>query len=45
MPLAGSAGDLNAVKVRQWAKVQGVEAKDRGLVPADLTVKFRAATS
>ena len=38
------AGDLNAVEVRQWAKAQGIEVKDRGRVPADLVVKFRAAT-
>jgi hypothetical protein len=37
-------GDLNAVEVRQWAKAQGIEVKDRGRVPADLVVKFRAAT-
>ena len=38
------AGDLNAVEVRQWAKAQGIEVKDRGRVPGDLVVKFRAAT-
>jgi len=41
----GPAGDLNAVEVRQWARAQGIEVKDRGRVPADLIVKFRAATS
>jgi Lsr2 len=41
----GSAGDLNAVEVRKWAKAQGIEVKDRGRVPADLVVKLRAATS
>ena len=41
----GLAGDLNAVEVREWAKAQGIEVKDRGRVPADLVVKFRAATS
>jgi hypothetical protein len=41
----GSAGDLNALKVRKWAEAQGIEVKDRGRVPADLIVKFRAATS
>ena len=39
------AGDLNAVEVREWARAQGIEVKDRGRVPADLIVKFRAATS
>jgi hypothetical protein len=41
----GVAGDLNAVEVREWARAQGIEVKDRGRVPADLIVKFRAATS
>jgi hypothetical protein len=41
----GPAGDLNAVEVREWAKAQGIEVKDRGRVPADLIVKFKAATS
>jgi hypothetical protein len=38
------AGDLNAVEVRHRAKAQGIEVKGRGRVPADLVVKFRAAT-
>jgi hypothetical protein len=38
------AGDLNAVEVRHRAKAQGIEVKDRGRVPADLVVKFRAGT-
>ena len=42
---SGPAGDLNAVEVREWARAQGIEVKDRGRVPADLVVKFRAATS
>ena len=41
----GMAGDLNAVEVREWARAQGIEVKDRGQVPADLIVKFMAATS
>ena len=41
----GPAGDLNAVEVRAWARAHGIEVKDRGRVPADLIVKFRAATS
>ena len=31
--------------VREWAKSQGIEVKDRGRVPAELVVKFKAATS
>jgi hypothetical protein len=35
---------LNTTEVREWAKAQGIEVKDRGRVPAELVVKFRAAT-
>jgi len=40
----GSAGGLNTTDVREWAKAQGIEVKDRGRVPAELVVKFKAAT-
>jgi hypothetical protein len=39
---AGSG--LNSTEVREWAKAQGIEVKDRGRVPAELVVKFKAAT-
>src|SRR6267142_548443 len=29
---------------REWAKAQGIDVKDRGRVPAELVVKFKAAT-
>ena len=35
---------LNPTEVREWAKAQGIEVKDRGRVPAELVVKFKAAT-
>jgi Lsr2 len=41
----GSAGGLNPTEVREWAKGQGIEVKDRGRVPAELAVKFKAATA
>ena len=41
----GSAGTLNTTEVREWAKAQGIEVKDRGRVPAELVVKFKAATA
>lgn len=31
-------------EVREWAKEQGIEVSSRGRVPAELTVKFKAAT-
>ena len=37
-------GGPNTTEVRQWAKAQGIDVKDRGRVPAELIVKFRAAT-
>jgi Lsr2 len=39
-----SASGLNTTEVREWAKAQGIEVKDRGRVPAELVVKFRDAT-
>ena len=41
----GTAGGLNTTEVREWARAQGIEVKDRGRVPADLMVKFKSATS
>jgi hypothetical protein len=30
--------------LREWAKEQRIEVKDRGRVPAELVVKFKATT-
>jgi hypothetical protein len=38
-----SASGQNTTEVREWAKAQGIEVKDRGRVPAELVVKFKAA--
>jgi hypothetical protein len=40
----GRAGALDTTEVREWARAQGIEVKDRGRVPADVVAKFRAAT-
>jgi hypothetical protein len=40
----GRAGGPSPSEVREWAKSQGVKVSDRGRVPADLIVKFKAAT-
>ncbi len=40
----GSVSGLDTTKIREWAKAQGIEVKDRGRVPAELVVKFKAAT-
>jgi hypothetical protein len=34
----------NSTEVRDWARAQGIEVKDRGRVPADVIAKFKAAT-
>jgi Lsr2 len=34
----------NPTEVREWAKVHGIEAKDRGRVPAELVARFKEAT-
>jgi hypothetical protein len=35
---------LDTAGVRQWAKAQGIEGKDRGRMPAGLVARFKAAT-
>jgi hypothetical protein len=37
-------GGVNPSDVRDWAKEQGIEVKDRGRVPAGLVARFQAAT-
>jgi len=38
------ASGLNTTEVREWAKAQGIEVRDRGRVPSELLVKFQAAS-
>jgi Lsr2 len=38
------ANGLNTTEVREWARTQGIDVKDRGRVPAELVVMFKAAT-
>jgi len=38
------AAGVNPNEIREWARAQDIEVKDRGRVPADLMVKFQAAT-
>ena len=40
----GPGSGLNTTEVREWAKSQAIGVKDRGRVPAELVVKFKAAT-
>ena len=39
-----AGGGPNSSDIREWAKAQGIEVRDRGRVPAELVVKFKAAT-
>ena len=43
-PGKAAANGLNTTEVRDWARANGFDVKDRGRVPADVTAKFRAAT-
>jgi hypothetical protein len=38
------ADGVDSTEVREWAKAQGIDVKDRGRVPAELVVKFKTAT-
>jgi nucleoid-associated protein Lsr2 len=38
------ADGIDSTEVREWAKAQGIEVKDRGRVPAELVARFKAAT-
>jgi Lsr2 len=37
-------GDLDATEVREWARAQDIEVKDRGRIPAEVIARFREAT-
>jgi hypothetical protein len=38
----GTSGVSNT-EVREWARSKGIDVKDRGRIPAELVVKFKAA--
>ena len=39
-----AGGGVDSTEVREWARAQGIEVKDRGRVPADLVARFKTAT-
>jgi hypothetical protein len=40
----GAGSVLNTTEIRNWARENGYDIKDRGRVPADLVAKYQAAT-
>jgi hypothetical protein len=38
-----AANGLNTTEVRDWARSNGLDIKDRGRVPADVIAKFKAS--
>jgi hypothetical protein len=40
-----STSGPGSAEIRDWAKKQGIEVKDRGRIPAELVVRFKAATA
>jgi hypothetical protein len=38
-----SASGLDSTQVRDWAKAQGIDVKDRGRIPAELIVKIQGS--
>lgn len=43
-PAKAAVNGFSTNEIRDWAKENGLEIKDRGRVPADVITKFRAAT-
>ncbi len=37
------ASSIDTHEVREWAKGQGIDIKDRGRVPADVVIRYREA--
>jgi hypothetical protein len=37
-------GGLDTTEVREWARAQGIEVKDRGRIPAEVLARFKEAT-
>ena len=37
-------GGLDTTEVREWAREQGIEVKERGRIPAEVVARFKEAT-
>jgi hypothetical protein len=42
-PRKNPAGSPDTAGVRNWARTHGIEIKDRGRIPADITARYQAA--
>lgn len=40
----GNGSGVDNTQVRAWARSQGIDVKERGRIPAELVVKFKAAS-
>ncbi len=40
-----SGNGVDNTEVRAWARSQGIDVKERGRIPAELVVKFKAASA
>jgi len=40
-----AANGLSTTEIRDWAKANGFDIKERGRVPADVVARFRSATA
>jgi len=38
-----AAGGISTTEIREWARTQGIEVKDRGRVPAGIVARYREA--
>ena len=43
--LKPSPDDPDSTEIRDWARSQGTDVKDRSRIPAELIIKFKAATT
>jgi hypothetical protein len=43
--LDGGDGALDTRKVREWARAEGIDIKERGRVPAEVIEKYKAAAA
>jgi Lsr2 len=43
-PRKQGASEVNTSEVRDWAKAEGIEVKDRGRIPAEVVARYKAAT-